>query len=267
MKSNLMDLAELFRIFFLDRADLFRPDYQETMKLQDDKSYVGSVDRQLNDDLTTFVGRIYPLPVISEETPHTWPPSETDFWLIDPRDGTNNKKNGLGELTGSQISLFRNDKPVFTFIFIPSEERSGQGGCYFAVQAQGVYVWKKDDPVRIFGSKNRADISNARMLVEGPSRKAASHDGLRRLQFEMAWRINIGCAWTFTRFALGHADAVAAIFNKPTDTLHGILFAEEVGGTVTDFEGNPPTLLNCNNLLYSKDVALHHTALSILNGT
>ncbi|MEK7107155.1 MAG: inositol monophosphatase family protein [Patescibacteria group bacterium] len=255
-------IAGIIRNFFLSHLEVFAPQRREAMRWKDDGSMAGSADDDMDKALNVFLREHFSVPVISEEQEYSWPPSHKRFWLIDPRDGSNNAARGLYPLVGSMASLFEDGEPVFSSIFVPAEERDCGNGFYFAIRNGGAWRWETDHPVQIHVSKTDR-VEKAGLLIEGPSRKVAADDRVRKLQQAMAWRINLTCAWTFTRLASGFADVVVSAHNKPTDALHGILFAREAGGIVTDFNGSPPTLENCTNLLYSNGI-LHDEALNIL---
>ena len=46
-------------------------------------------------------------------------------------------------------------------------------------------------------------------------------------------------------------DAVVGINNKPWDHIPSILLAEEAGGMVTDYKGNPYSLVNYGDIIFS----------------
>ncbi len=250
------------RDFFLTHLDIFRPGNLTATQRKADGSLVGPGDYAMRDGFLKMIGPHSSLQVLDEETDHVWPPQADHFWLVDPWDGSSNGARGFYPLVGSMVSLFVDAQPVFSCIFVPAEQRDLGRGFYYALKGQGVWVSSPEGivPLRVSCTKKVADAS---LLIEGPSRKVAADDRVRRLQQKLPWRINLTCAWAFTRLAAGYADIVVAAHNKPTDTLHGILFAEEAGGKVTDFEGNPPTFENCSNLVYTNG-ALHAEALNLL---
>lgn len=255
--------AQLFRDFFRANLNVFQPQRRETMRWKADRSMVGPGDDEMHRMLGELLRKEFSSPVISEEGGYyTWPPTHRRFWIIDPRDGSNNAGRGLYPLTGSMASLVEDGEPVFSCIFVPAEERDCCNGFYFAIRDGGAWRCDVDGSTLLEVSKTDK-MERAALLIEGPSREIASDERISRLQRMMAWRINLTCAWSFTRLASGVADVLIAAHNKPTDTLHGILFAQESGGLVTDFCGNPPTLANCQNLLYSNG-ALHQSSLNIL---
>jgi len=259
---DFLKTSSSFRDFFAEHLDVFRPQRRETMRRKADGSMVGPGDMKMDKALREFLRERWEIPVVSEEKECVWPPPHDRFWLVDPWDGSNNAARGLYLLTGSMASLFVNGEPVFGGIFIPAEERECGNGFYSAAHGCGAWQWEADRAARIHVSKINT-IEDAGLLLEGSSRKTAANDRVRRLQQAIAWRNGLTCAWTFTRLASGFDEVAVSAHNKPTDALHGILFVREAGGEVTDFEGNPPTLENCTDLVYSNGV-LHKDVLNLL---
>ena len=249
--------------FFLDHLSVFAPGQTELFERKEDGSHVGPGDRRMDNAFFDFLTRLLNVPVVSEERKHDWPSPHSTFWLVDPRDGSNNMASGLFFLAGSMVSLIKDSKPIFTAIFVPVEERELAGGFFFAIRGEGAWLWRADKKMRL-GISDAKEIRNAKLLLEGPSRKVAGDDRVRNLQQIVPWRINLTCAIAFTRLALGWVDIVVSAHNKPTDSLHGVLLCEETGGVVTDFDGNPPTLANCSNLIFTNR-ALHPAVLKLLS--
>ncbi len=254
------ELHELYR----RHVRLFGP-ASETMRTKQDGSEVGDTDERMDPILSDFVRERLGIPVLSEERPYDWPPPYPCFAVIDPRDGSNNKKRGLWFLSGSMLTVVDNGRPVFTGIFVPVDEKETGDGFWFAAKGQGAWRLGPDDGSRRLQVSATADPKKAQFFLEGPSRQTSPDPKIQKLFPVMASRNNLTCAIAFTRVAEGLDEAVIARDNKPTDNIHGWLLVEEAGGVVTDWEGEDPSLTNIRSLVYSNGM-LHFRVLEALAG-
>ncbi len=256
-------LCWLYRLF-VRHKHLLAPSTNEEMWNKSDREQAGGGDMGMDEVLREFLSREFGLPVLSEEVAHCWPPEEENFWLVDPRDGTHNSKMGL-PLTGSMASLFREGLPVLTAVFVAAENTPAGGGFYCAARGEGAWLWQPDQPPVRLGVSAETDLQQARLLLEGPSKSTMGDlRALRLANRSRLVRLDLGFAVSITRLAQGAVETVLSLRNKPTDNLHGILLCEEAGGRVTDLEGNPPSLKNCADLVFSNGT-LHASALDAMH--
>ncbi len=260
MQTDLHNLSFELHDFCVGLLPHFRePDGEEEMAEKRDGTLVGRADLAIHQAFLNLTGRKFDFPVISEEAAHAWPPASPDFWLADPFDGTHNRKMRL-PLTGCMFTLVRDGNPSFTAIFDAALELLYGDGFHFAGLAQGAWRWRRNG-IRPLAVSRNAELGKANLLLEGSSKKLFADIRVKNLVRNAArTRIDLGCAVAFPRLAQGAVDLVVGLDNKPSDNLHGILLTEEAGGSVTDFEGKPPSLENCRDLLFSND-ALHDAAL------
>lgn len=260
---GLLSFSRLFRDFFIANLAVYSAKPNEDFSTKADGSRVGPRDSHLNLLLSNFLIGYYPLPVVSEEQPHTWPPPWEDFWLVDPFDGTDNDYIGL-PLIGSMVTLVEKRQPTMSAIFLPVEEKTtGEGFC-LATKTIGVWHWNPTGAMKRRVS-TIANLAETTLLLEGSSKPLFEERKIRQLVKATArTRVDLGCAWSFTRLASSREVVVVSLNNKPTDNLHGILFAEESGGRVTDFDGNPPSLENYANLIFSNGL-VHNATLEVLS--
>lgn len=104
--------------------------------LKEDQSPVGSADLAACDLIRKQLSAMSKLPVITEEAPieykirRDW----TEFWLVDPLDGTKEFSAGTGEFAVN-IALIKNGKPEIGVIFAPALDE-----LFFAQSGMGAFV-------------------------------------------------------------------------------------------------------------------------------
>ncbi len=235
---------------------------------KDDGSLASGVGLEVERRYFTFLDQYFPdVAVVSEETRNIWPSPVDTFWLLDPDDGTHNLLWGLPAF-GSMAALIENRQVVFSAIFLPAERAMGRSGLYVAARGAGAWEWMaRPRPLHV--SKQR-DLGKASLFLEGPSRRLEGGPTARLKSAVRRHRINLSVAWTGTRVAIGgltpaSADLMVSSGNQPWDNLPVALLIEEAGGRVTDHRGQPWSIENFSELIFSNGV-LHEQALAVLGG-
>ena len=95
-----------------------------TKEIKSDGTPVSNGDLEINKIVTKKILELTPdLPIVSEETSHNKSAKDlTNFWLIDPIDGTYDYINNLDEFT-INAGLILNKKPVAGLIYAPAKKR------------------------------------------------------------------------------------------------------------------------------------------------
>ena len=95
-----------------------------TKEIKDDGTPVSNGDLEINKIITNKILELTPdLPIVSEETSHNKSTKDlTNFWLVDPIDGTYDYINNLDEFT-INAGLILNKKPVAGLIYAPAKKR------------------------------------------------------------------------------------------------------------------------------------------------
>ena len=93
-------------------------------EIKSDNTPVSNGDLEVNRIITKKLLELTPdLPIVSEETSHNKSAKDlTDFWLVDPIDGTYDYINNLDEFT-INAGLIINKKPVAGLIYAPAKKR------------------------------------------------------------------------------------------------------------------------------------------------
>ena len=93
-------------------------------KIKEDNTPVSNGDLEVNRILTEKINDLTPqIPIVSEETSHNKSKKDlTNFWLIDPIDGTYDYINDLDEFT-LNAGLIINNRAVAGIIYAPAKNR------------------------------------------------------------------------------------------------------------------------------------------------
>ena len=267
-------LADRFETFSDELAGLFVDNFRRSDQQFSEKGergeLVSSFDRQLDERFFGFLARHFPeARVVSEETPAAWPPGEEDTWLIDPLDGTHNFLAGF-PLCGAMAVLIRRRVAVFTAIFLPLERALGRSGLYIAGRGFGAWQWQNPKPIRLAVSR-QADIAKAFLLLEGPTKALSESPAVARLiTATRRSRNNLSVCLSAVSVARGGlvpagVDLLVSVGNQPWDNLPAALLVKEAGGRVSDHRGNPWSVENYSDLVFSNGL-LHDATLIITKG-
>jgi 3'(2'), 5'-bisphosphate nucleotidase len=173
------------------------------------------------------------IPILSEENcdiPYKIRSQWTQYWLVDPLDGTKEfiKKNG--EFTVN-IALIENNNPIFGIIHIPVTNET-----YWGSQVNGsFYSNKNNDVERISVSDNH---QNPMRIVASRSHPSEMLNSLleKLVDYEI---IEVGSSIKFCHIASGQADCYPRF--GPTsewDTAAGEAIVRFAGGQIVTTNGN-----------------------------
>lgn len=190
-------------------------------------------------------------PVLSEESaeiPFFERSQWTEYWLVDPLDGTKEFVNRNGEFTVN-IALIRNHVPVMGVVHVPV---SGQ--TYFGARGMGAFRRDGDTVAKKIFTRQPA----AKTLVVVGSRSHANPDLENRLGRIGPYQlVSMGSSLKFCLVAEGKADFYPRL--GPTsewDTAAAQAVVEAAGGRVIMLDGKPlpynrkESLLNPNFLVF-----------------
>ncbi len=197
-----------------------------------DASPLTQADMAAHELICRELRRLTPgIPVLSEESPaeevarrQEW----TDFWLVDPLDGTKEFIKQTGEFTVN-LALIEEGEPILGIVHVPV-----QGLTYFAARGQGAYRSAGlEEPQRI--RTRKADPATLAVVA------SRDHAGpMVRALLEClpgAQTLSMGSSLKFCLVAEGRADLY--LRDGPTmewDTAAAQCIVEEAGGVVTDLE-------------------------------
>ena len=208
-------------------------------KIKSDNTPVSNGDLEINKIITTKLLEITPdIPIVSEETSHNKLNKDlTNFWLVDPIDGTFDYINNLEEFT-INAGLILNNKPVAGLINAPAKNRM-----FYTYGKKLAFELKN-------GKENKLDCikKNKDGII-----KFVSYSNKLKPEIEKIHKllnvkefVRMKSSYKFCVIAAGEFDGYVA---EPRacewDIAAGHALLENAGGIVTDFEGN--------QILYGKE--------------
>ena len=205
-------------------------DYQ----LKKDLSPITAADNLSHNIITEKLESLTPeIPILSEENcdmPYNIRSQWSQYWLVDPLDGTKEFINKNGEFTVN-IALIDNNIPVLGIIHIPVTNET-----YWGSQASGsFYSTEKNDAERINVADNH---QNPIRLVVSRSHPSEMLNSLleKLVDYEI---IEVGSSIKFCHIASGQADCYPRF--GPTsewDTAAGEAIVSYAGGHVVTASGD-----------------------------
>ena len=183
---------------------------------------------------------------------------DAPVWVVDPLDGTVNYAHGFPVFAVS-VALVVGGKPVVGVIVDPL-----RGETFVAEQGQG--AWLNGRRLHV---TTRASLGEALLATGFPYSRATERDnnldafnylmprvrGVRR-----AGSACLDLAWT----AAGRLDGYWEMYLKPYDWAAGWLLVEEAGGRVTDFSGQPWSMVQPVARIIATNGRLHDDLVNAL---
>ncbi|MBH5316447.1 inositol monophosphatase [Paenibacillus sp. GSMTC-2017] len=157
------------------------------------------------------------------------------LWLVDPLDGTNNFAVGL-PLFGISITLMHHLIPVLAVIYEPMTDR-----LYTATSGGGVTCNQRPITMEPGGAFNKARlgwIQGHAVQNEAKAVKLRHHIDLNTKRMMRLWAPTL--QWVM--LARGDLDGIIVYNSEGEDLYSGLLMAQEAGGAVIDYDGNPFTV-------------------------
>lgn len=239
-----------------------------------DDSPLTQADLQANVCLVGGLERLYPgVPILSEElalpslsTRKQW----SEFWLVDPLDGTKEFIHRTGDFTVN-VALVRQGKPVLGVVYAPLRDT-----LYTAINLEGqevcAYKSKGGDIERL--SVNRALQGKQALTIVVSRRHGLS--ALDKLiqslsgKVEIAKQVAVGSSLKQCLVAEGVADFYPRFgLTSQWDTAAAQVIVEAAGGHVVDLQWRPlhyqqrETVLNPEFYVIGDDISLWKKLLAV----
>jgi len=248
-------------------CEILREEYQrycsgaafDIVKKSDD-SPVTQADYRVNSYLTQALAEISELPLLSEEGQqdqrHAW----TDFWLLDPLDGTKEFLHQRPEFT-INLSLVRGSLTTFAILAVPAQQL-----IYFCPE-QGMPLKYDIQNQAWFGYEaaiNHQDVFVG--LSQSSQQKPKYVEYLQSLAKLSAYtEFKAESAYKFCMILEDRVDIYPRF--HPTsewDTSAGQCMLERIGGGLVDLEGRPFIYNQRKTLLNGGFIAYKNEAMKIL---
>ena len=215
--------------------------------IKPDKSPVTQADLASNDKIFEILSKSG-LPICSEEK--ILDENASEFWLIDPLDGTNDFISGIGEFCVC-IALIKEFRPVLGVIYIPISNE-----LFYAAKNQGSHyeklpnfsVWQDENAQ--FSKRNLEKISTQ----AGKNLIAVSRYGKNEIPNLLAQKLSLepfrlSSAIKFCKIAEGSAEIYARFSPSSIwDNAAGEAIASESGAITIDLTTQNPPLYDTKNL-------------------
>ncbi len=213
-------------------TEIYNSDF--AYQLKKDLSPITAADKLSHNIITERLKTLTPeIPILSEENfdiPYKIRSQWTQYWLVDPLDGTKEfiKKNG--EFTVN-IALIENNNPIFGVIHLPVTNET-----YWGSKVNGsFYSTENNDVERIRVSENH---QNPMRIVASRSHPSEMLNSLleKLVDYEI---IEVGSSIKFCHIASGQADCYPRF--GPTsewDTAAGEAIVRFAGGQIVTTNGN-----------------------------
>ena len=226
-------------------------------RMKADRSFVTSLDEQIEARLRELIRGRYPDHGILGEEAGAQALDAEAVWILDPIDGTAPFVAGL-PVFGTLIALAWQGVPVLGVMHLPMTNQRYVGVAGRTSTLNG----------RAIRTRACADLSEAILTTSnpdflGPSERPAL-DALRR---PTAWRIYGGCCMSYGLLAAGRADLAIDAGLALYDYAAFRPLIEGAGGVITDWHGRPITLASGSQVLAAGDAARHSEALALIAAT
>ncbi|WP_133405273.1 3'(2'),5'-bisphosphate nucleotidase CysQ [Parashewanella tropica] len=200
--------------------------------IKQDDTPVTSADLAAHNVICQSLTELTPeIPILSEEAadiPLSQRQEWSQYWLVDPLDGTGEFIAGSGDFS-VLIALVQDHQPVLGVVYAPMSDV-----CYFAMKGQGAFKRQSGLDTRIYSGRNLDKKDNLKIAV---SRRQNPEDVLQLFSegqtFELV-RLG-GAALKSCLVAEGQVDCYVRV--GPTgewDTGAAQVIIEEAGGKVLD---------------------------------
>lgn len=227
--------------------------YQSTdvgERAKDDGSPLTLADMASHDCIVNELAKMSPgVPILSEESKQTIPYDArsqwSQYWLIDPLDGTKEFIKRNGEFTVN-IALIENHRPVLGVVYAPVLDTM-----YFAMQGVGAFSQVSEQPAQQL--PNQANLSESvRMVVSKSHCSDETNDYIEQVESrgKPVTAVSKGSSLKLCMIAEGSADIYPRL--APTmewDTAAAQCVVEQSGKSVVDYHSGQPLRYNKVDLL------------------
>ncbi len=180
-RVDLEKIAAAARAAGEEILDIYSRDFEVELKADD--SPLTEADRLANAVIMEALATHYPdMPVISEENrevPYSQRSGWSEFWLVDPLDGTKEFVKKNGEFTVN-IALVRQGVPVAGVVYLPVD-----GTLYCAESGAGAFKTMADGlPERIFNDRHFSTCDEVTVVASRSHRTPGTDAFVARLRAE-----------------------------------------------------------------------------------
>jgi len=221
--------------------DLFQTEFKQ------DRSPLTEADRRSNHIICDALIKAFPdIPIISEENqqaPYELRRTYTQFFLVDPLDGTKEFIKRNGEFT-INVAYLEGDKVMAGYLYIPVTQK-----IYIGERNHGAWSMDQNGTVAALHSTPFSLMQEGLKVVASRSHRDPRTDKIISL-LNHPEIVSVGSALKFIKLAEGEAQFYPRL--APTmewDTAAAQCIVEEAGGGVIRFDNRLPVRYNKEDLL------------------
>ena len=228
-----------------DAGDIILKYYNDpalSVRLKEDESPLTLADTASNDYICTKLEELYNIPIISEEKYQDYEQRKnySDFFLVDPLDGTKEFIEGRGEFTVN-IAYVKNNKPFIGVIHTPVSKTT-----YFASHNSDSFV-KDEQGIRKLPLHTPPDNT---ITATGSRKHSSSLDSEFARLNNIEEVIPAGSSLKFCKIAMGSAHLYPRFQGSMEwDIAAGHIIAKEAGCSLIDLKTGKEPLYNKQSLL------------------
>lgn len=186
---------------------IYRDPLAYDVRYKADHSPITAADERAHHILTSSLSQLSPeLPVLSEESdqvPFEQRSHWSQYWLVDPLDGTREFIERTGEFTVN-VALIDQGEPVFGVIHAPMLEVSYWGACGLGAYKR---TGKSDQVIRVRTEHDRQKGGFILVQSRRHGKQASTLSSELRTVYETVNTVDIGSSLKYALIAEGQADA------------------------------------------------------------
>ena len=208
-------------------------------EIKSDGTPVSNGDLEVNKIITKKILELTPdIPIVSEETSHNKSTKNlSDFWLVDPIDGTYDYINNLDEFT-INAGLILNRKPVAGLIYAPAKKRM-----FYSYGKNNAYELTNGNLINL-----KCDLEAQKSSIKFVSYSNKIKPEIEKIYEDIGVKdfVRMKSSLKFCVVASGEFDGyVAEARACEWDIAAGHAILQDAGGIITDFNGD--------QILYGKE--------------
>lgn len=265
-----------YECFTLDLKNLFLellPNYigkthdELGTKIKSDKTPVGDLDNHSLRILRNLIQKHFPNDfVLGEEDQRNDIEIQKILlregesqWSIDGLDGTGNYRMRTNSYC-AMLARRQGNHILYAAIFRPIDQLLRGDGFFFADYGNGAWQWCEEHQIYHKLQTAKTNTDRITVMLEGSS-KRLFRSPIPELGKIITTRSGFSSGIAATTVAQSKASALVTVDNKPWDTWPALLFIQEAGGIVTNWQGNPCLPQNCGSMIAAANLAVHTTIL------
>lgn len=247
-----MNIGSIAKIIKETDRIFFDENLRTDVRKKGDCDFVTRADEAVSEHLHKRLTEEYPSVAFVSEEEETKVPSEGEYWILDPIDGTTNFMTGM-PLCCISLALCKDGESVMGIIYSPYS-----GEMFTAEKGKGAYLNGKK--ISVSGVDDLGDcvgLLELNAYYKNETDQAMEH--ARKIFAACRDLRTLGsAALSFAYIAAGRCDVYLGRYLKPWDMAAGMLLVSEAGGKVgglshdIDLCEEKQHVLASNSIIYEK---------------